>query len=278
MDVRPQTLDNRQMRWGKVLLYSCVLCFTSFLLISAASFSLISSYTTRATELTVDNFSNFYTVGNNKLFKFSPDGGFLYPYEENKYGKIGMIDVTNPMKVLVFYPDVLTVVTVDKFLAPLSTYNFFDLGYQNVSAVGSSFDGRLWFYDNITFKLKKIDETGQVFRESQPLNVFVDAVPNPNFIIEKDNIVYVNDPNIGIMVFDGFGSYAKTVPLKGLKKFQVFQDQIIYFDNGKLSAYNLVTFDLKSLTLPDTTEIEMAAIQKDRLAILKKDKIDFYRY
>jgi len=90
--------------------------------------------------------------------------------------------------------------------------------------------------------------------------------------------VYMNDPAIGIMVFDLFGGYGKTIPLKGLKKFQVFQDQVIYFDNNNLSAYNITTLDLKSLTLPDSTDVVMAAIQKDRIAILKKDRIDFYRY
>ncbi|MDB5283513.1 MAG: hypothetical protein JWO06_2588 [Bacteroidota bacterium] len=258
---------------------SCLLILCSCIFLQARnSFSLISTYETKATVLTVDNFSNFYTSADNRLFKFSSDGAFLYPYEENKYGKIGMVDATNTMKVLVFYPDVLTVVTLDKFLSPLSTYNFFDLGYQNVSAIASSMDGRLWFYDNTDFKLKKIDETGQIFRESQPLNVIVDAVPNPNFITEKDNVVYVNDPNIGIMVFDGFGSYGKTIPLKGLRKFQVFQDQVIYFDSNRLNAFNLTTLDLKSLSLPDSTDVIMAAIQKDRLGILKKDRVDFYRY
>ena len=278
--MRKQTQDTRHKTQdrGKSFLGSWFLILGSCLLLSSSNFSLISSYETKATVLTVDNFSNFYTSAENRLFKFSPDGAYLYPYEENKYGKIGMVDATNTMKILVFYPDVLTVVTLDKFLSPLSKYNFFDLGYQNVSAVASSMDGRLWFYDNTDFKLKKIDETGQVFRESQPLNVVIDAVPNPNFITEKDNVVYVNDPNIGIMVFDGFGSYGKTIPLKGLKKFQVFQDQVIYFDNNKLNAFNLITLDLRSLTLPDSTDVIMAAIQKSRLGILKKDRVDFYRY
>jgi hypothetical protein len=89
----------------------CALCL-SF----SSSFTFISSYDTNATMVAVDNFSNFYTAGGTKLFKYSPDGGFLYPYEENKYGKIGMIDVNNPLKVLVFYHDFLTAVTLDKFL------------------------------------------------------------------------------------------------------------------------------------------------------------------
>jgi hypothetical protein len=186
--------------------------------------------------------------------------------------------VSNPMKIMVFCPDFLTVITLDKFLSPLSTYSFFDLGYQNISAVASSTDGHLWFYDNTDFKLKKIDETGTVYQQSQPLNIIVNAVPNPDFMVEKNNFVYLNDPVIGIMVFDVFGSYSKTIPIKGLKKFEVFQDQVIYFDNNRLNAYNFVTLDLKALSLPDSTDVVGAAIQKDRLGILKKDRVDFYKY
>jgi hypothetical protein len=244
----------------------------------ATSFSFIGTYETKSNFIAIDNFGSFYTAADNQLAKFSADGTYLYPYEEFKYGKIGMVDVTNPMKILVFCPDFMTVITLDKYLSPLTTYNFFELGYQNISAVAMSNDGLLWFYDNTDFKLKKIDETGAIKLQSQPLNTAMDAVPNPDFMLEKDNVVYLNDPAIGIMVFDIFGNYNKTVPIKGLKKFQVFQDQIIYFENNRLNAYGLVTLDFKSIQLPDTTDVVMAAIQKSRMAILKKDRVDFYRY
>jgi len=243
-----------------------------------SSFTLINTYDTKANSIAIDNFGSFYSAANNSVLKFSNDGKFLYRYEEFKYGKIGMLDVNNPMKILVFYPDFMTVVIVDRFLAPINTYNFFELGYQNISAVASSTDGRIWFYDNIEFKLKKIDEGGKIFRESQPLNVVLEQAPNPNFMMERDNKVYVNDPAIGILVFDIFGSYEKTIPVKGLTKFQILQDQIVYFDNRQLNSYNSFTLEMKSLSLPDTTGVLSAAIEKDRLSIMKKEKVDFYKY
>jgi hypothetical protein len=182
------------------------------------------------------------------------------------------------MKLTVYYPDFMVAVTLDRFLSPLTMYNFFDLGYQNISAAGSSSDGRLWFYDNLNFTLKKIDETGKVYREGQPLNVLIEEVINPNFIIERNNNVYVNDPKIGILVFDIFGSYNKTIPLKGLRKFQVYQDQIVYFDEGKLKSYNTFSFESKMITLPDTSDVIQAVIEKERIVLLKKEKVEFYKY
>jgi hypothetical protein len=254
------------------------LCLLVFGLYSFASFTLINSYNTKANTIAIDNFSCFYSATGNGITKFNADGKFISRYEEFKYGNLGMVDVSNPLKLLAFYPDFLTVVTLDKFLAPLTTYNFFELGYQNISAVASSTDGRLWFYDNTDFKLKKIDETGKIFLESQPLNVLLEQTPNPNFMIERDNRVYMNDSSIGILVFDVFGSYSKTIPLRGLKRFQVLQDQIVYFDSKQLNSYNSSTFELKTLSLPDTTDVQLAVLEKDRLGILKQNRVDFYRY
>src|SRR4051812_47061664 len=102
------------------------LCVFSIAFICAnTSFSLINTYETKASQIAIDNFGNFYSASNNSVLKFSPEGNFLYRYEEFRYGKIGMIDVTNPLKMMVFYPDFMTVVLVDKFLSPLTTYKFF---------------------------------------------------------------------------------------------------------------------------------------------------------
>lgn len=261
----------------KHTLYTTIAILAGIVCLSA-TYVLINSYNTRAQALVTDNFGNFYTVAANRILKFSREGKYLYPYEEFRYGKIGTVDVTNPMKILVYYPDFLTVVTLDRFLSPLTTYNFFELGYQNVTAVASSVDGRIWYYDNVDFKLKKIDETGKVFRESQPLNVVLEKAPNPHFMVEKDNQLYMNDSTMGILVFDFFGSYGKTLPLKGLRKFQVLQGQIIYGEGNNLKSYNPATFEWKEIALPDTSGVVQAAIENERIGILKNDRVDFYRY
>lgn len=273
MDHRRLTIEKKGVVYIALLVVT-LLCMGA----AATGFRLINTYDTKAKSLAVDNFGNFYTMSDNKVLKFGPDGKYLYPYEEFRNGKIGMIDVTNPMKLMVYYPDFSTIVFLDRFLSPLNKYNFFDLGYQNITAVASSVDGRIWFYDNVEFKLKKIDETGKVYRESQPLNVLIEQAPNPSFIVEKDNQVYLNDSAIGILVFDLFGSYAKTIPLKGLKRFQVLQGQIVYQDGLTVNSYNPLTFETKGFAMPDTVGLVQVALEKDVLGILKENKVDFYRY
>jgi hypothetical protein len=241
-------------------------------------YELLDSHAVKANFISVDNFSNFYAVGDNQILKYDKDGKFQQRYEEVKNGKIGSIDVTNPFKLLVYYPDFMNAVLLDKFMTYLTSYNFFDLGYQNISAVGTSSDGYLWFYDALDYKLKKIDATGNVQLQSQPVNQLIDKIITPNFILERNGQVFVNDPIVGILVFDNFGAYYKTIPIKGLQKFHIMQEQIIYYQDDKLRSYNPVTFDAKTVTMPDTLGVMQAVIEKNRIAILKADRIDFYRY
>lgn len=244
----------------------------------AGGVALLQSYSIKSELAVADNFGNFYVAGKNRLAKYSTEGKYLFPYEEFRYGKIGAIDPTNPLKLMVYFPDFSTAVFLDKFLSPLSTLNFFELGYQNITAVASSVDGKVWFYDNVDFKLKKIDETGKVFRESQPLNLILKQTPYPNFMLERDNQVYMNDPQLGILVFDFYGSYGKTIPLKGLIKFQVTQGNIVYFKEQKLKSYTPSTFETKEVQLPDTARLTNALISKDKLLLLKPDSVFFYSY
>jgi hypothetical protein len=246
--------------------------------INADNYSLIASYPIKANGVSVDNFGNFYVTSDNQITKFDRMGAQLQNYDEVKYGKIGSVDITNPMKIAVYFPDFMQVVMLDKFLSYFTTYNFSDLGYQTVTAVGTSSDGYLWFYDNISYTLKKIDESGKVQLQSQPVNQLINTVITPTFIMEKNGQVYVNDPAVGILVFDNFGAYYKTIPVKGLQRFQIFQDQFIYFEDGKLKSYNPTTFDGKMISLPDTLDMKQAAIERNRIGILHSDRVDFYKY
>ena len=257
---------------------ACVISLCPRAFAAADQYALLSSAAVKAKSISVDNFGNFYAVEDNRITKFDKMGAKLQTYEEVKYGKIGSIDISNPMKIVVYYPDFMQAVLLDRFLAYFTTYNFFDLGYQNVTAVGSSSDGYLWFYDNLTFTLKKVDQTGKVQIQSQPVNQLINTVITPNFIMEKSGQVYVNDPAVGVLVFDNFGAYYKTIPVKGLERFQIFQEQFVYSEKGKLKSYNPVTFDAKMISLPDTVGIKQAVIEKERIGIVRADRIDFYKY
>src|SRR5215471_5359097 len=74
------------------------------------------------TDFTVDNLGNVYMINQNgQLKKTGPAGDSLAIYNDiTHYGKISYVDVTNPLKVLLYYQDFGTVVILDRFLNKVS--------------------------------------------------------------------------------------------------------------------------------------------------------------
>jgi len=70
----------------------------------------------------------------------------------------------------------------------------------------------------------------------------------PNFLIEHNGKLYLNSPNDGILIFDIYGSYLKTIPLKNLESFQVQYPYIFYTLNKKFYSFHLLTFENIEIT------------------------------
>jgi hypothetical protein len=185
--------------------------------------------------------------------------------------------VNNPLKILVYYADYSTIITLDNTLSQTGRINLLQLGSNQVSAACVALDNNIWIYDAVLFKLRKIDGNMNVLMESEDLNALIGKPIRANFLMEKDNFLYVNDPEAGILIFDSYGSYVKTVPLLGLRDFQKVQDQLVFFKDGKLYSYHLLTFITEEIILPETDCVNVS-IEKDRLFVLKKDLLNIYAY
>ena len=72
-----------------------------------------------ARRATTDQLGNLYLVTTgNALEKYTPEGLFLTRFTNNRLGAIQSVDVSNPLKVLVWYADFRTVVFLDRSLTP----------------------------------------------------------------------------------------------------------------------------------------------------------------
>jgi hypothetical protein len=55
---------------------------------------------------------------------------------------------------------------------------------------------------------------------------------------------------VGVLVFDAFGQYRKTIPLLGLSEFQVLGDQLVFARDGRLWSFHLTALLEKPYSLP----------------------------
>ncbi|MFM7726606.1 MAG: hypothetical protein ACKO7B_07885, partial [Flavobacteriales bacterium] len=156
---------------------------------------------------------NLYVISDNQLLKFSPEGKPLQNYAEVRNGELRMVDASNPMKVLLFYPDMARLVALGTQFAPQSTIELRNLGIYQPTLACNSINEGYWIYDLQDFQLKKLDLNLQLVFQSGNLQLLTGKKVVPTSLIEYNQRVYLNDPSSGILVFDQFAGYYKTLPI-----------------------------------------------------------------
>lgn len=252
-----------------------VLIFLGFIS-NDSKFKLIKSISVSSNSFTTDNLGNIYIINGTTLSKYDSEGNLLKSYSNKNYGNISSMDVTNPMKLIVFYESFQYIILLDNMLTPSSEPVSLEvLGYNQTSLACSSHNNGLWIYNKQNFELIRFDQNFLQTNKTENITRQVMNEVNPNFLIEQNNKVFLNDFSKGIFVFDIYGTYSKTIPLKGLGSFQISNDDIIYFKDGKLKSYNMKTLSEAEINLP-TTETLFARSEKEKLYLLKQKSIDIY--
>lgn len=224
-----------------------------------------------AVGLDVDPIGNYYLHTRTEIFKYNPFDTLFSRYSELQNGNITFMDVSNPMKLTVFYAGVSKVLFLDNTLNPTFTpTDLYDLQLETATLVCSSYDNGFWIYDAPTFSLTRVNGFGEVDRTVKNINQLtgIDEL-RPTAMREKENQLYLADPAVGILVFDIFGGFLKKLPLPGITDFSVIQKNIYYLRENRLYKFDTRLMEESSQTLPHT-DIQQVRVEKDRLYILTK--------
>lgn len=213
-----------------------------------------------------DNLFNVYTIHKSEMAKYNSEGVFQIRYSDKRLGEIVQVDVEYPLKPLLNYPDLNNVAILDNTLS--NNRGNIDLSRFNI-AIGAlainSIQNHFWFYDAMTFSLIRVNDNFQNISTTGNLAQVLGIDLDPVSMVEFANRLYVNNPMTGILVFDIFGTYIKTIPLKGLKRFQVFQNEIVFFSENSIIRYNTLNYQEVKIKIP--IECKDALIQKNRIAV-----------
>jgi hypothetical protein len=168
---------------------------------------------------------------------------------------------------------------LDNTLSEVSVIPLRQSGILSYSSVCfSSQDNNIWFFDTQDYKLKKMDNNKNIIIESSDMFALIGKAIHPVFMQEKDQYIYLSDPQVGIVVFDIYGTYYQTLPLLDLTKFQVMADQLFFQKGPQLQSLQLKTLEEKNIPFPDGIDPLDVRIEQDRLYLLKKEGLDIYRY
>ena len=199
----------------------------------------------------IDKFGQFYTVDiHGELSKSDSKGTTTHSFSSNTLGELKSIDVSNPLKVLLFYRDFQHVVFLDNTLSETGRYSLDALGALDVSAVGLSNENNMWIYDPSESKLKKIDQDGNPLISSSQLVTYLGDL-QPEHIIEAENYVIINDPDKGLYLFDTFGNYINSLKYNGIQSISTADKQVRFVHDGKYIGWNMDNYTTEEITIPE---------------------------
>lgn len=245
------------------------------------SFQLIKIIKGDIVAFTVDNLDNIYLLSStNQVKKFNNNGDSVAIFNDvKKFGKATLIDVSNPLKVLLYYRDFATIVVLDRFFNILNTIDLRRQNILQVRAIGQSYDNKIWVYDELENKLKKIDEDGKLLLETPDFRQLFDKTPMPQKIFDEDRYVYLYDSAQAVFVFDYYGSLKNKILITGWQNFKVAGKYIFGSAGNKLYRYTISTFRIDEWKLPEEiSQGHSFNFTASRLYALKKDSIEIYSF
>lgn len=249
--------------------------YAPILILALFSFSadheLKGLYTIRlnADLFTTDNIGNSYFVRGDEVRKFNQNGEQLKAYSNKTLGKIASVDASNPLRTLVFYKDQATIIILDDLLSQNGdAINLEEYGLEQSDLICNSFNNGIWFFNRQNMELIRLDETYKPVVNTGNLNRLLGVEMKPVCMTEHNGYLYLNNPDEGIMIFDMYGTFYKTLPIKDTYHFQVKEHEVFYYVDNELHSYHMKDLVNKGLKLPGAEDVR---IEKENYFVFYKD-------
>jgi hypothetical protein len=230
-------------------------------------------------EFSVDNLGNIYVINSdNQLKKLNSRGDSLAVFNDvRRYGKIGSIDVTNPLKILVYYRDFTTIIELDRFLNIINTIDLRLLNILQAKAVGLAYDNTIWVFDELDARLKKIGDDGTLVDQTTDFRQMFDTVPDPVSVLDRDGLVYLYDTARGVYIFDHYGTLKTRLDFSGWRDFNVIGKNMLGRDAAKFYRYQQATLNLQEEPIPAAYQgASRIYITPMVIYVLKKTGLEVY--
>jgi len=230
-------------------------------------------------DLYVDNLNNIYLVNHNNGLKKLDDklDSTAVFNDVRRYGDIYSLDVSNPLKIIVYYKDFNTILVLDRFLNTRNTIDLRKAGILQAKAVAQSYDNNYWVFDELDNKIKKVDDNGTVLQESADFRMLFQEQYEPAKIIDSDGLLYLYDAKNGWLVFDYYGAFKQRIQVKGWMDVQIANKTVQGHDDTFLYFANPAALNIQQVrvNIPLSPMLKMQRVANN-FFILTKDGLSIY--
>lgn len=246
------------------------LFFSILFLVSTLLYSQSNTIEFNAKGFTTDQTGSYYEIYNNQIKKIGKNGQRQFTYSNNILGEITSIDVFNPMKIIVFFKDFSKIVVLDNTLTEQGgVINLNEVSLEETSLVCSSYNNGVWYYNPVKFQLTRLEYASKNTNVSANISTILNKNIQPNFLVEYNSKVYLNDPINGILVFDIYGTYLKTIPIFNLTNFQVKENYMLYVnESGQIETYDFFTLEKTAYKPLEYKNVKLVRIENKSIYIV----------
>lgn len=229
---------------------------------------------TSAKAVYADNLDNVYLLSDrDELLKYDVKGKLRWRYSNNRFGKLHSVDVSDPLRIVLFYADFQQVVVLNNNLNEITAYSFAKNGNLLVSAVASGNNNSLWIFDRISNALIKLSSNFTEDIRSANLFQLFDEVVDVKKLAASDQDVFLQRKNNGVLQFDRFGGYVRELPVDSLSDFNITSNIIAYQKGNTLIRYSPITFESSKQLLPISVPIKQVAVGNKLIAVLTEKAV-----
>lgn len=179
----------------------------------------------------VDKFDNLYGIQKNVFFKL--EGDKKYQFTDLQLGKLTSVDILNPLKIVLFYKDMNTVVLIDDRLNEIKRINFNTLKeFRTVEFVNTGNNQNLWIFNVDLQELEVFDyNRNTISAHTQPLFDKVTQQKsgfNNCWILSEENLYQ----------FNSYGSLIQKIPQENIHSIAVDKDKVVALKEGRLIIFS----------------------------------------
>lgn len=263
-----------------ILLISCFLALAATAQ-TDTTFRIQKTFPGDVMDFSVDHLGNIFILyQNGQLKKLTPAGDSLAVFNDvRRYGKLFSIDVTNPLKILLYYKDFSTIVILDRLLNSRATIDLRKLNLYQVKTISQAYDNNIWVFDEFESKLKRISDDGRLLDQFTDFRLLFDSTPSPRYIIDQNKQLYLYDPQKGVFIFDYYGAFKNRIQFTGWTDFSVINNSIYGRDQQYLYRYEPGTLNLQRYPIPlSMTNGRKILITPGKIYLLRDNKLDVYHF
>jgi hypothetical protein len=253
-----------------------------FLSLSAfAQLKPIKTYDINNSEVTaVDYIGNYYVQNNNELWMFNRYDTLFRKFSIISLAEVTNIDASNALKIQLYYRELGKLLYIDNNISDLSTaISLNDMDLAQSTLVCASYDNGFWAYLPGTMSLYRYDQTMKRVVDIESISRFFNlSILEPTFMKEYSNTLYVFFPDYGLVVFDTFGAYVQTLPIRTLQYPDIQSGELIHYRNDSLFFQQLPLIAKTSvIVLPHHEGLRSVRYSSGKVYMLTNKKLFIYK-